>query len=203
MIGFKSGKYDLNMAKEYFVKEISYNKEDGCSEDVFAAKKENNYMFLTTSKFKFLDIKNYIGPDLSYDAWCKSMGWRLQELMFSNKWLDSYKKVSHAGPVSYEDIYSSLKPTITRDKYEQFLKSFKENDCTTMGDWLRLYNVADVVPFVEAFRKIAEQYYPDNVDLCKDTVSIPGISITYVVNKSFEKIKKLELYLPGDIFHLC
>ena len=58
VIGFNSGKYDLNMVKEYFVKEICYNKEDKCTEDVFAAKKENDYMFLTTSKFKFLDVKN-------------------------------------------------------------------------------------------------------------------------------------------------
>ena len=40
------------------MKKISYNKEDKCNEDVFAAKKENYYMFLTTSKFKFLDVKN-------------------------------------------------------------------------------------------------------------------------------------------------
>ena len=45
--------------------------------------------------------------------------------------------------------------TITRDEFEQFLKLFEENDCTTMGDWLRVYNVADVVPFIEAFRKMA------------------------------------------------
>ena len=45
---------------------------------MFAAKKENDYMFLTTSKFKISDVKNYIGPGLSYDAWCKSMGCRLQ-----------------------------------------------------------------------------------------------------------------------------
>ena len=70
LISFNSGKYDLNMVKEYFVKEISYNKDDECNENVFAAKKENDYMFLTTSTIKFLDVKNYIGPDLSYDAWC-------------------------------------------------------------------------------------------------------------------------------------
>ena len=40
-IGFNSGKYDLNMVKEYFVKKIAYNKDDKCNEDVFAAKKEN------------------------------------------------------------------------------------------------------------------------------------------------------------------
>ena len=56
-----------------------------------------------------------------------------------------------------------------------------------MGDWLRVYNVADVVPFIEAFRKMAGQYYPDKIDVCKDAVSIPGISMTYVLNKSLEK----------------
>ena len=103
--------------------------------------------------------------------------------MFPYEWLDSYEKLSQVGPVSYEDFYSSLKPTITRDEYKQFLKLFKENDCTTMGDWLRAYNV----PFIEAFRKMAGQYYPDKIDVCKDAVSIPGISMTYVLNKSLEK----------------
>ena len=125
------------------------------------------------------------------------MGCRLQKLMFSYEWLDSYKKLSHVGSVSYEDFYSSLKPTITRDEYEHFFKLFKENDCTTICDWLRLYNVADVVRFIEAFRKMAEQYYPDKMDVCKYAVSIPGISMTYVLNESLEKNKKLEVYSPG------
>ena len=81
------------------------------------------------------------------------MGCRLQKLMFPYEWLDSYEKLSHVGPVSYERFYSSLKPAITRDEYEQFLKLFKENDCTTMGDWLRVYNVADVAPFIELLRR--------------------------------------------------
>ena len=122
------------MVKEYFVKEISYNKEDDCKKDVFVAKKENDYVFLTTSKFKFSDVKNYIGPGLSYGAWCKSMCCRLQKLKFLYEWWDGYEKLSHVGPVSYEDFYSGLKSTITRDKYEQFLNLFKENYCTTMGD---------------------------------------------------------------------
>ena len=79
--------------------------------------------------------------------------------------MDSFKKLSHVGPVTYENFYSSLKPTITRDEYEQFLKLFKENDYATMGDWLRVYNVADVVPFTEAFKRMAEQYYPDKIDV--------------------------------------
>ena len=89
VIGFNSGKYDLNMVKKYFVKKISYNKEDECNENVFAGKKENDYKFLTTSRFKFLDVKNYIGPGLSYDARCKSKGCTLQKLIFPYERLDS------------------------------------------------------------------------------------------------------------------
>ena len=92
--------------------------------------------------------------------------------MFPYEWLDSYEKLSHVGLFSYEDFYSSLKPTITRDECEQFLKLFKKNDCTKMGDWLRICNAADVVSFIEVFRKMAGQYYPDKIDVCKDAVSI-------------------------------
>ena len=44
------------MVKEHFVKEISYNKEDECNENLFVAKKENDNMLLTTPKFEFLDL---------------------------------------------------------------------------------------------------------------------------------------------------
>ena len=158
-IGSNSGKYDINMVKKYFMKGISYNKEGKCNEDPFAARKENDYMFLTTPKFKFVDVKNYIGPGLNYDAWFKSMGCR-QKLMFPCEWLDSYEKLSHVGPVAYEDFYSSLKPTIAKDEYEEFLKMFKANNCTTMGDWLRVYNVADVASFMYAKTQLTSQVYP-------------------------------------------
>ena len=44
-----------------------------------------------------------------------------------------------------------------------------------MGDWLEVYIVADVVPFIRVVRKMAEQYYPDKIGVCKDVVSILGI----------------------------
>ena len=56
-----------------------------------------------------------------------------------------------------------------------------------MGDWLRVYNIVGVVQFIEAFRKMAEQYCLDNIGVCKHAVSIPGRSMTYRLNKSLEK----------------
>ena len=77
------------------------------------------------------------------------MGCKLQKLVFPYEWLDSYEKLSHVGPVGYEDFCSSLKITIAKYEYEQVLKIFQAND------WLRVYNV--VVQFTEAFRKTIEQ----------------------------------------------
>ena len=56
--------------------------------EVFVACKKNNYMFLTTDKFKFLDIKNFFGHGMSYDK--------------------RYEKISYVDPLKRQDFYSSL-----------------------------------------------------------------------------------------------
>ena len=72
--------------------------------------------------------------------------------------------------------------------------------CETMKDWLKEYNLADVEPFIEALEKTREQYYPDEIDLLKDAVSIPGISMTYVLNKALKMKKNLtQIFLPPVI----
>ena len=196
VFGFNSGRYDINMIKEYFVKNLT------SLSDVNVAKKENSYMFLSTPNFKFLDIKNFLAPGLSYDAWCRAYGCELQKLSFPYEWFDSFEKLNHIGPVKYEEFYSSLKGgiTISQEEYQNFCDEFRKRGCVTMKDWLKEYNLADVEPFIEALEKTREQYYPDEIDLLKDAVSIPGISMTYVLNKAL-KIKKKsdpDLFAPGD-----
>ena len=196
VFGFNSGRYDLNMIKEYFVKNFA-----GIS-DVNVAKKENSYMFLSTPKLKFLDIKNYLAPGLSYDAWCRAYGCELQKLVFPYEWFDSFEKLNHIGPVKYEDFFSSLKGgiTISQEEYQNFCDEFRKRGCETMKDWLKEYNLADVEPFIEALGKTREQYYPDEIDLLKDAVSIPGISMTYVLNEAEKRRKysELALFAPGE-----
>ena len=47
VFGFNSGKYDLNLVKEYFVKNLSDMS------NAMVAEKNNSYMFLMTPRFKF------------------------------------------------------------------------------------------------------------------------------------------------------
>ena len=196
VFGFNSGRYDINMIKEYFVKNLAIIS------DVNVAKKENSYMFLSTSNFKFLDIKNYLAPGLSYDAWCRAYGCELQKLAFPYEWFDSFEKLNHKGPVKYEEFYSSLKGgiTISQEEYQNFCDEFSKRGCVTMKDWLKEYNLADVTPFIEALEKTREQCYPDEIDLLKDAVSIPGISMMYVLNEALKRKKYSEpdLFAPGE-----
>ena len=163
MIGFNSGNYDLNMIKQYFVERIAKNVD----EEIKVAKKDNNYMFLTTSRFKFLDVGNFLAPGMSYEKWCKSMECKLEKLVFPYEWLTSYDKLTHIGPVAHEHFYSSLsgKNTLSSEEYEEFCGEFHKRGCVTMMDWLREYNLADVVPFVEAVKKTRRQYYDDKICL--------------------------------------
>ena len=198
VFGFNSGRYDINMIKEYFVENLT------SLSDVNVAKKENSYMFLSTPNFKFLDIKNFLAPGLSYDAWCRAYGCELQKLAFPYEWFDSFEKLNHIGPVKYEEFYSSLKGgiTISQEEYQNFCDEFHKRGCETMKDWLKEYNLADVEPFIEALEKTREQYYPDEIDLLKDAVSIPGISMTYVLNKALKMKKKSDPDLFAPVIHV-
>ena len=203
VLGFNSGKYNINMIKEYFVKHLT--EQEG---EISVAKKENSYIFLTTCKFKFLDVLSYLAPGLSFDGWCKANNCAVQKLVFPYEWLDSYEKLSHIGPVQYEDFYSSLqkKITITPQEYEDFETEFYKRSRVTMMNYLKEYNLADVIPFVEALEKTREQYYPDEIDMLEDAASIPGISMTYVLNKTLKMKKKddPDLYAPGHpCIHKC
>ena len=138
---------------------------------------------------------------MSYDAWCRAHGCELQKLVFPYEWFDSFEKLNHKGPVKYEDFFSSLKGrNISQEEYQNFCDEFHKRGGETIKDWLKEYNLADVKPFIEALEKTREQYYPDEIDLLKDAVSIPGISMMYVLNEALKRKKYSEpdLFAPGD-----
>ena len=107
VFGFYSRKDELNLVKEYLVKNLSDMNY------VMVAKKDNSHMFLRTPRFEFLDIKNYLTLGLYHDGWCKANGCEVQKLIFPYKWLDDYDKLQHAGPIEYENFHSKLKGGFT------------------------------------------------------------------------------------------
>ena len=67
MLGFNSGKYDLNAVKEFL---LPHPVENGGVR--FTIKRNNNTMCLKTDLLKFLDITNYLAPGFSYAQFLKA-----------------------------------------------------------------------------------------------------------------------------------
>ena len=67
VLGFNSGRYDLNLIREHFAERLS-----DTTNKVQEAKNGNKIMFVLTQGFRFLDIINHLGPGTSYEKWTKA-----------------------------------------------------------------------------------------------------------------------------------
>ena len=67
----------------------------------------------------------------------------------------------------------------------------------TFGDWLEYYNNLDVTPFLVTLEKMKAFYTNIGVVIFKDAVSLPGVSMQYVLRRTLRGRKAPELYAPG------
>ena len=196
VLGFNSGHYDLKLIRKYFVPLMAQDK------DVFAAEKNGRIMFISTPKFKFLDVLNYLAPGITYDKWVKTYGATLTKSWLPYEWFDSPAKLDFPGLPPYMAWYSKLKGAyvLSLKEYDDCHRIFRERGMQTFGDWLEYYNNLDVAPFLEALQKMKEFYTSLGVDIFKDAVSLPGVSQQYILRKTLQPrrgYKPPELYAPN------
>ena len=67
----------------------------------------------------------------------------------------------------------------------------------TFGDWLEYYNNLDVTPFLETIEKMKAYYTKLGVDIFKDVVSLPGVSMQYILRGTLRRRNAPERYAPG------
>ena len=126
VIGFNSGKYDLNVIKQYVVpyllkptkqkdnddsndEEEEEEQEDDDDEKTFVIKRQNTFMCFSTRKLKFLDIINFLAPGYSYDKYLKAYGCELQKGHFPYEYMDGIGKLEDCALPPQEASYSRLK----------------------------------------------------------------------------------------------
>ena len=191
VLGFNSGRYDLNLIREHFAELI-----DDTSDKVKVAKNGNKIMFIFSKNFRFLDIINYLGPGTSYDKWVKAYECKTVKSWFPYEWFDSSEKLDFKGLPDYEHCYSKLKGCylLTKTEWEGCKKLFEEKRMKTFADWLRYYNNLDVAPGLEALEKMRAFYIDKGIDILKDAVSIPGVSLHYLLRGCVER--GADLYSP-------
>ena len=67
----------------------------------------------------------------------------------------------------------------------------------TFGDWLEYYNNLDVTPFLETLEKIKAFYTKLSIYLFKDAVSLPGVSMQYILRGTLRVRDPPQLYAPS------
>ena len=178
-------------------KEALRGKARGTTNKVRVAKNGNKIMFLLTSGFRFLDIINYLGPGTSYAKWVEAYDCKATKSWLPYEWFDRAEKLDYPGLPEYEAWYSKLKGeyVLTREEWEGCQRLFKEKGMKTFEDWLKYYNNLDVAPGLEALQKMKKFYEGKGIDILKDAVSIPGVSLHYLLKGSIEL--GAELYAPS------
>ena len=143
-------------------------------------------MFLLTSGFRFLDIMNYLGPGTSYEKWVKAYDCETTKSWLPYEWFDDIKKLDYPGLPDYPDWYSKLKGgfTLKLTEWKACKRTFWEEGMKTFKDWVRYYNNLDVAPGLEALEKMKNFYTEKGIDIMKDAVSIPGVSLHYLLKGS-------------------
>ena len=176
VVGFNSGRYDLNAIKKFFVPLLIHN-------NAAVIKRQNTYMCLSTDKLKFVDICNYLAPGVSYDKYLKAYGCELQKGHFPYEYMDNLQKLEDRVLPPQSAFFSRLKNEgISNDDYALCQAVWRDNGMETLREYLIWYNNRDVTPFLDAIAKQAGFYKHQNIDMFKDGISVPGLSLLHLFN---------------------
>ena len=145
---------------------------------------KNRYMSLATPKLKFLDITNYLAAGTSLDEFYKTFEVNTPKGCFPYEWFDSIDKFKFKG-LPPQSFFRSKLTNKTHDMYDYMncWKIWNEQGMKTFSDYIRYYNNADVIGFVEAVNKMLKNNVDRGLDMFKISVSLPGLTQRYIFSK--------------------
>ena len=201
VVGFNSGQYDLNVIKQFLVpyflsatkteEQEERKQEEEEKEGIgscFVIKRNNTFMCLSTDQLKFLDMTNYIAPGFSYDKYLKAYGCEVTKGHFPYEYMNRLEKLNDTVLPSKEAFFSRLKNKgISDEDYASCQEAWCDNDMTTLRDFLVWYNNRDVVPFLQAIDRQFDFYQQRGIDMFKQGISVPGLTLLYLFNDLPEK----------------
>ena len=88
--------------------------------------------------------------------------------------------------------------TLSEEAYRACQRIWQEKGMRTFTDWLHFYNNLDFEPFLEALESMRDSYRGLGIDILKDAVPLPGVSMKYRLRGTLNKRDALELYAPGQ-----
>ena len=151
------------------------------SNNAAVIKRQNTYMCLYTDELKFVDICNYLAPGVSYAKYLTAYGCELGKGHFPYEYMDDLQKLDERSLPPQSAFYSRLKNEgISDTDYAACQAVWRDNGMETLREYLIWYNNRDVTPFLDAIAKQAGFYRDRNIDMFKDGISVPGLTLLYI-----------------------
>jgi G:T-mismatch repair DNA endonuclease (very short patch repair protein) len=181
VIGFNSGRYDLNLIKREF--HTFFSSKD--SHEITTIKRCNQYIAVYTEHLVFLDIFNYLAPGYTYANYLKAFVGDTAKGIFPYSWMDSVRKLKCKTLPPRAAFYNSLTcQHITLEDYKSCQKVWREKKMVTFKDYLIHYNNLDVAPFVKAIKAHSKFFIDKSVDMFKDGLTLPGLTLKFLFQNS-------------------
>ena len=174
VVGFNSGRYDINVIKPYLFSRLERDLQ-------FVIKNRNEYKCVATEQLRFLDILQYLAPGYSYATYLKAYDIQETKGFFPYEFVTDLSKLEYERLPPQEAFYSSLKKQgISDTDYAYCQQQWTDCNMKTVRDLLVWYNSRDVQPFLAALEKQIEFYRGLGLDMLKDSVGIPGLTLRYM-----------------------
>ena len=95
--------------------------------------------------------------------------------------VDLLEKLQHPSLPPHEAFFSSLTNTnISVEEYQYCQQVWSSNNMQTLREFLIWYNNLDVQPFCDALDKMCAFWRRKNIDMLRQGISIPGVTLTYL-----------------------
>ena len=194
VIGFNSGKYDLNLIKTGF--HSFFSKQE--RKEIKTIKRFNQYIAIYTKDAVFLDMFNYLAPGYSYANYLKAFLKDEFKGHFPYEWMDDIRKLDNKKLPPRRAFYSSLtNKTISLKEYQECRDVWKKEKMRTFRDYLIHYNNKDVVPFVKAIKEHSKFFIERGIDMFKDGLTLPGLTLKFLFQNTQDKTPYV-LFGPKD-----
>ena len=157
ILGYNSQNYDINAIKNKFAKHLNLHKTQK-----YISKKNSSYSCITTTKFRFLDICNFLAVGYNYDSFLKAHDVEIRKFYFPYEFFDSPEKLDYGQLPEYEAFYSSLKQcNVLEEEFTMFtdLMQKHKNDTNKVLRILKLSEPPKTGP--EKYTEI-QQIWIDN-----------------------------------------
>ncbi len=110
---------------------------------------------IKTQHLQFLDVRSYLSPNYSYDAFIKAYKCKIEKGFSPYDYFDNYDKLSESKLPSHDLFCSKMKnKNISDEKYNICINAWEDNNMKIFKYFLEWYNNLDVLPFIEAVKKM-------------------------------------------------